>query len=346
MKKVLALITLALFALTAPAFAAKYTMKISHAAPASKEADDHMAALFMKAYIEQGSGGQIEVQIFPANQLGSFSEVMQQLQGNAVEVASVSSGGYVNFAPELQLLDLPYLIKNDAIAEKFMEGKFIPRMRQHILSKRDNTLLVAAANSGGWRSFLTTKKQIKTPADMAGVKVRTINSPLQQELVKSMGGIPIAVPWAEVYTSLATGLAEGTKNNIYDIMVNKFDEFLNYAVIDRHAYLFGFHFISKKWLESLPEDLQKVVIGGIQEAAKVQIQFLKRLDMEYLDKFAANGGTVYTPNAEDRKKFQEAAKPLIDWYVGKYGQEWLDYYLDCLKEAEVEADKEMSLPQG
>lgn len=344
MKKVLVLLSLVMFVFAAPVHAAEYTMKISHAAPASKDADDHMAALFMKAYIEQGSGGRIEVQIFPANQLGSFSEVMEQLQANAVEVACVSSGGYVSFAPELQILDLPYLIKNDAIAERLMEGKFITRMRQQILSKRNNTLLVAAANSGGWRSFLTTKKQIKTPADLKGVKIRTINSPLQQELVKSMGGIPVAVPWSEVYTGLATGLAEGTKNNVYDIMVNKFDEFLKYAVIDRHVYLFGFHFISKSWLESLPPELQTVVIGGIQEAAKVQVQFLKRLDMEYLDKFAAKGGKVYMPTAADRAKFEESAKPLIKWYVDKYGQEWLDYYLECLKEAEVEVNKNMSLP--
>ena len=86
--------------------------------------------------------------------------------------------------------------------------------------------LMVISNTGGWRNFATTtSKQIKTPADVeARLKIRTIPAEIQQEMVRQLGGNPTAVAWPEVYTSLATGVVEGTKNGITDIMNMKFPE--------------------------------------------------------------------------------------------------------------------------
>lgn len=335
MKKVsVILAAMLLFASASVSMAADYVMKISHPAPVSDQADDHVAALFLKSFVESNSNGRIEVQIFPANQLGSFQDVMQQLQVGTLEVADISSGGFTSFAPELQVLDLPYLFRNDAVAEEFMRGRFIERMRGKIMEHMDNALLVCASNSGSWRSFLTTDKLITSADDLKGVKIRTISSPLQQQFVKELGGVPVAVPWGEVYTGLASGLVSGTKNALFDIMVNKFDEYIKNATLDKHAYLFGFWFVSNSWLNSLPEDLQNIVVSGISQAGVVQTMFNKRIDAGSVATFTANGGKVHMLTDSERQTFLKAKQAMIDWYVNKYGTTWYDYLSEDLAAAE------------
>ena len=83
--------------------------------------------------------------------------------------------------------------------------------------------------------------------------MRTMNHPLHMEIARSLGMSPTPVAWGELYTSLPTGVVEGTKNAVTDIMPNKMDEVLRYATMDEHAYLWGFMAVSQSFLDSLPE---------------------------------------------------------------------------------------------
>jgi hypothetical protein len=87
-----------------------------------------------------------------------------------------------------------------------MEGQFFDKMGAAIKEKMSNVVLAAVCDGGRWRSFYTTDKQIKSAADMKGLKIRTINSPLQQEFVNKLGGSATPVSWGELYTALATGV--------------------------------------------------------------------------------------------------------------------------------------------
>ncbi len=326
--------------LATPAAAQQYTLKYGHVDTPSDKADDHVAGLFLKAFLESRSQGRIKVEIYPASQLGNFRELIEGVQLGTLELTNTTVGGANSFFPQIQVTDIPYMYRDDLVAEKMTQSWFFDEVRDAFLAKTGNVRLAAVGNTGRWRSFFTTRKQIKSAADLAGVKIRTINSPLQIEMVKYLGGNPTPVAWGELYTALATGVVEGTKNAVSDIVGKKMHEHLKYVVLDEHAYLFAFWWLSESWLKSLPADLQALVLDGIRQTAALQSEFNKYLETVLSAEFVAAGGTIYAPTPEEKATFQ-AAKPVIkDWFVNNIedGQLWYDKLAKAVAEAEAAVD--------
>lgn len=316
--------------------AADFTLKISHAGPATMENDDYVGSTSLKEYIEKRSGGRIAVEIYPGNQLGNYQEVIEQINSGALECAHTSIGGITPFIPELAVVDLPYLLPGDDIVYKFMDGSFTSKMAAAIQEKLPNVRLVGVSDGGRWRSFFTTKP-VHNAGDLKGMKIRTINSPLQQEFVRMLGAAATPVAWGELYTALATGQVEGTKNATPDIISNKFNEVVKYVILDRHTFLFGYYFVSDSWLKSLPADLQRVVLNGFAYAAKKQTTFNKDVEDSANERFVKGGGTIYTPTAADRATFLGARNAMKEWYVKKYGDKWLNTLTEAVDEAKARA---------
>ncbi len=335
----LAALTMAFGVVAGPALAQDFTMKIAHAGPATMENDDYVGSTSLKEYIEEKSDGKIAVEIFPGNQLGNYQEVMEQVNAGALEVAHVSIGGVTPFIPELAVVDLQYILPNDQVAYAFMEGSFTDKMRDAVMDKLSNVRLAAVSDGGRWRSFFTTSP-VRNAADLEGMKIRTISSPLQQEFVRSLGASATPIAWGELYTALATGVVDGTKNGTPDIMSNKFNESVKNVILDRHTFLFGYYFVSDSWLNGMPEDLQKVVLDGFTHAAAKQTKFNADVEASANEAFVAAGGEVYEPTEEDRATFMGARQAMQDWYVEKYGDAWLNTMLEAVAEAEAVVAKQ------
>jgi TRAP-type C4-dicarboxylate transport system substrate-binding protein len=182
---------------------------------------------------------------------------------------------------------------------------------------------MAVSNTGGWRNFASTDAQIRTPADIKGRKFRTISAPVQQELVRQLGGNPTPVAWSEVYTALATGVVEGTKNGIQDIVGMKLHEQIKFITLDGHSYMGGLWWFSEVTWQELPPDIQRIVYDGFQELKTVTRGVIKRREIDAYREFEESGGTLYVPTVEEKLEFREAAGGMRDWYVGQYGSEWL-----------------------
>ena len=251
-------------------------------------------------------------------------------------------GGMNQFFPELQVTDIPYMFRDDLVAERVGQGPFYDQVREAILKRTGNVRLVGVGNTGRFRSFYTTKKQIKSAKDLVGVKMRTINSPLQIEMVKYLGGNPTPVAWGELYTALATGVVEGTKNAASDIVSNKMNENLKYVVLDEHAYLYGFYWMSDSWLKTLPQDLKELVVDGVKQMAAVQQEFNKHLDIIFLEEFIKTGGTVYVPTTAEKATFQAAKPEMRKWFMAnvKDGKMWVEKLEKAVAQAEAEIDAE------
>jgi tripartite ATP-independent transporter DctP family solute receptor len=330
-------VALAVMFAAAPVQAADFTMMLSHAGPASDINDDYVGATALKKYIEEKSGGKVKVEIYPGNQLGNYQEVMEQIQADALQAAHTSIAGITPFMPELAVLDLQYVIPGDEVVYKLMQGKFFDQMGAAIKGKMSNVVLASVCDGGRWRSFYTTGKQIKVAGDMKGLKIRTINSPLQQEFVNQLGGSATPVSWGELYTALATGVVDGTKNATPDIISNKFNESIKFGTLDRHTFLFGFYWLNDAWLKGLPQDMQKVVLDGFKHAAAVQTKFNKNQEDKANAMFIKGGGTIYEPNAQERTTFLSARNAMMDWYKGKYGDKWLQVLMSSVEQAKKEA---------
>lgn len=324
------------------ASAADFTLKYGHPGPVGPDSDDHVAGEFLKFFLEARSNGRIEVQIFPGSQLGSFREMVEQVNANTLELAHTALGGLVGFMPELQVIELPYVIRDDAVAECMVRGPFFEDARKTFLEKSGNVNLVGIGNTGRFRNFFTKEKLVKTAADLEGVKMRVINSQLPVEMMKFYNANPTPVAWGELYTSLATGVVEGTKNAVTDIIPNKMDEVLKYSTVDEHAYLYGFMAVSQDFLESLPDDLRALTVSGIRQMADVQLEFNKGAEAKQSAAFIAGGGEIYVPTEDDMQTFRAVKEPMREWYVNQFGNEWYDKYANAAADCEKQVDADLA----
>jgi TRAP-type C4-dicarboxylate transport system substrate-binding protein len=325
----------------APATAQEFVLKYGHVGPATEVSDDHIPGVWLKSFLESRSQGRIKVEIYPASQLGGFRELVEQIQLGTLELAHTSVGGINAFVPEIQVTDLPYLLRDDRVAEAINRTSFFPFLRDAVLEKTGNIRLVTIANTGRWRSFFTTTRPVQSVQDLQALKIRVVDSPIQLEFMRALGANPVAIPWGEVYTSLATGVAEGMNIAATDIVPNRMHDYLKHLMLDDHLYLYGFYWISDSWLMGLPEELRTLVIDGVVQMGEIQANWNKQYESRSLEEFAAGGGTIHVPTAEQKAELTARAARLKDWFAERYDRAWLDAWLTAIAEAEamVEADR-------
>jgi TRAP-type C4-dicarboxylate transport system substrate-binding protein len=203
-------------------------------------------------------------------------------------------------------------------------------------------------NTGGWRNFANTKRRIAEPADMEGLKIRTVVADLPQELVKALGASPTPIPWPELFTSFQTGVVEGSKNGITDIMGMKFpDAGLQYVTLDGHAYMGALWWMSNQSFQAMPEDMRRVVVDGFYALQQATFASPKRKSIAAYEEFVAGGGDLYVPTPDQKAAFKEAASPVYDWFKSNVtrGDEIFTALTDAVAaaEAEIDADRAKDL---
>ena len=258
---------------TAPlaAWAAGHTEFTLRATANSNENDeDYDGLVVFKNHVELASNGRIAVEIFMGTQLcGNGTECTQGVADGNIDVYVSTSGGFAGIFPYVQVFDLPYLMADDRVAEAALENgtPFMDLLQSKVLEDSGEAIrLMTIGNTGGWRNFANTKGRVTQPSDMDGLKVRTVVADIPQELVKALGGAPTPIPWPELFTSLQTGVVEGSKNGITDIMGMKFPEAgLQYVTLDGHAYMGALWIMNNEKLQAMPADLQRVVADGFYQ---------------------------------------------------------------------------------
>ena len=279
--------------------------------------EDYDGLVVFKNYVEAASNGAIAVELFIGTQLCSKgAECLQGISDGSIDIYISTSGGASGIFPYVQVLDLPYLMANDRIAEEVLAGDFTRTMRKMALADSNDTIrLMTIGNTGGWRNFANTKRRVTQPTDMKGLKIRTVVADLPQELVKAMGASPTPIPWPELFTSFQTGVVEGSKNGITDIMGMKFpDAGLKYVTLDGHAYMGALWWMNNQKFMSMPEDLRRVMVDGFAALQQATFASPKRKSIKAYEEFVAAGGDLYVPSPEEKAKFKTAAAPVYDWF--------------------------------
>jgi len=291
----------------------------------SSDDEDYVGALAFKESVERAAGGRIVVQVFPSGQFcGSERECMEALQGGILEIHQATIGGLAALFGPAQAIDLPYTFADDAIAECVMDGPLLQDIGAAILEQGLGVRLMAVGNTGGWRSFATTNRRIASPADLKGLRIRTLPSALEQEMVRELGASPTSLPWSEVYYALSAGLLDGTKNSVQDVVGMKLHEHIRFLFVDRHSYMGAMWWYSEKQWRALPDDLKPMVAEGFHTLARATREAAASREAPALQAFAAAGGVVDVATPVQRAEFRAATSGLRDWYVRRYGRMWLD----------------------
>jgi TRAP-type C4-dicarboxylate transport system substrate-binding protein len=303
-----------------------------------------------KNYVENASNGAIEVELFIGTQLCSNgAECLQGVADGSIDIYISTSGGASGIFPYVQVLDLPYLMTDDRIAETVLSGDFTRTLRDMALEDSGGMIrLMTIGNTGGWRNFANTERRIEGPDDVAGLKLRTVVADLPQELVRTLGASPTPIPWPELYTSLQTRVVEGTANGITDIMGMKFPEAgLRYLTLDGHSYMAAIWVMNNEAFASMPPEMQRVVVDGFAALQQATFASPKRKSIQAYEDFVAGGGDLYVPSPEQKQAFQDAAAPVYDWFGENVdgGAEMLAAFREAIAQAEetVNAQRDAAL---
>jgi TRAP-type C4-dicarboxylate transport system substrate-binding protein len=336
--------TAALLATPLTALADGHTEFTIRATANSNENDeDYDGLVVFKNYVEAASNGRVAVELFIGTQLcATGAECLEGVSEGSIDVYISTSGGAAGIFPYVQVLDLPYLMASDRVAEFVLTGDFTRTMRDMALETSGDTIrLMTIGNTGGWRNFANTQRRVAMPSDMEGLKIRTVVADLPQELVRALGASPTPIPWPELFTSFQTGVVEGSKNGITDIMGMKFpDAGLQYVTLDGHAYMGALWWMNNANFMAMPEDLRRVVVDGFSQLQQATFASPKRKSIAAYEAFVEGGGDLYVPSPEEKAAFAEAATPVQAWFRGNVdgGDQILDALIAAVDEAEAELE--------
>lgn len=340
MKKIFKpLMLVAMMAFTSVAQAADFTIRAT--ANSNENDEDYDGLVVFKNYVESASNGAISVELFIGTQLCSKgAECLQGVADGSIDVYISTSGGAAGIFPYVQILDVPYLMSDDRIAEHVLSSDFTRTLRDMALKDSGNKIrLMTVGNTGGWRNFANTKRPVQNPSDMKGLKIRTVVADLPQELVKALGASPTPIPWPELFTSLQTGVVEGSKNGITDIMGMKFpDAGLQYVTLDGHAYMGALWWMNNDKFMAMPEDLRHVVVDGFYQLQQATFASPKRKSIKAYADFVAGGGNLYVPTPAEKAAFRDAAEPVYSWFKSNVdgGKEVFDAFTSAVAAAEAD----------
>ena len=319
--------------------AADYTIRAT--ANSNENDEDYDGLVVFKNYVESASNGAIAVELFIGTQLCSKgAECLQGVADGSIDVYISTSGGAAGIFPYVQILDVPYLMSDDRIAEHVLSGDFTRKLRAMALKDSGNKIrLMTVGNTGGWRNFANTKRRVQNPGDMSGLKIRTVVADLPQELVRALGASPTPIPWPELFTSFQTGVVEGSKNGITDIMGMKFpDAGLKYVTLDGHAYMGALWWMNNDKFMSMPEGLRTVVADGFYQLQQATFASPKRKSIQAYADFVAGGGDLYVPTPAEKAAFKKAAAPVYDWFKSNVdgGEEVFSAFTAAVAKAETD----------
>lgn len=307
-----------------PAYAEK-VIKLSHLNPGDpfNNLSGAMTTVF-KSLVEAGTNGEVTVQVFSDGQLGKDAEVIQQTMEGVIQSNISSSGGVASVYPLIGVFDLPFLFPNIETVHEVMDinNPFGQTLAADI-EKKTGLKVIGLLDSGGYFAITNSKRPIKSLADMKDLRIRTMTLPTHEAIISSLGGKPTALPWAEVYTALQTGVADGQMNPVPMIAFAKFDEVQKYLTLTQHIITPYVWFMNKDFYNSLTPN-ERYVVDYAAKAAVTAGRGISRI-VEASDRglpYLSKKMEVNSLPPSELKAFAEASQPAVKKLIAeKFGDE-------------------------
>lgn len=333
MKKILALVLAAMMVFTFAACSSgsddpagetggdekTFVMKLAH--DLSEDTPQHQGSQIFEQLVEENSGGRIDVQIFPAGQLGTDIEAAEMMQNNSVQAGLIPTAKLSGFHAPLQVLDLPYLFPSREVMYATLDD---PEFKATLFDPMlDINLKGLSFWESGFKQF-TANKELTKPSDFDGLKFRVMESPLLIAQYKALGANPVPIDFAETYNALQQKVVDGQENPLVSITKMKFYEVQTNMTISNHGYLAYAFLVSKEFWDSLPEDLQAVVEEAANSAAQEERQITINNENGYIQTIKDSGTAVTTLTDEQISVFSEFMKPVHEEFRDVIGSDVLN----------------------
>lgn len=308
------------------------TIRFAHVDPDDWQSSKKGAAAHMFKNIVE-SETEHSVDIYPAASLGDEDELIQQAMDGTTQVVMVS-GAMSKICPAAGVLDIPYMFETPLVAWKVLEGEFGNALAEHCLDQTG--LRTLGYGETGVRHFTNSVHEIRTPADMEGLKFRVQDIPLYVEMVEGLGAQPTPIAWSELPTALSTGVVDGQENPVGTIYNNNLHELQDYLTLDGHIYAADFLVINDAYFQSLSEADREVIQRAGVMAGMMGRSIQQFTTAQGLKAVQEEGMQVYSPTSEELAQFREQAQPpVIAWLKEDLGSdaEWIQHLQDAVADA-------------
>lgn len=244
---------------------AQTKLRFAHAGP--ETSSQHLAALEFAKTVKERSQGKLDIQIFPASQLGNDAIVIGAVRGGTVDMMMAGSGNFAGLNSRLEVLDIPFLFRDREHAYKAVDQQVGQELGKAL---EPSGLKQLAFWEVGFRSISTKNKPVRTPADVKGLKIRTQQNPVHIQAWKLLGTNPVPMPLSELYGALESGAVDAQEHPIEITYSAKFYEVQKHLTLTRHAFTAMPVVLNKAKFDGLSPDLQKVLIDAAGEAKLFQ----------------------------------------------------------------------------
>jgi tripartite ATP-independent transporter DctP family solute receptor len=282
------------------------TIKLAHGLDMSHPV--HKAMEFMATDLEKRSGGTMSIQIYPNQQLGNERQTLELLQIGSLGMTKVSAAVMENFAPNMKVFGLPFLFRDRAHAFRVLDGE----IGQELLDGGQKYWLKGLGYyDSGSRSFYTKDRPINQPEDLAGLKIRVMESVTAMNMVNSLGGSPTPISWGELYTSLQQGVVDGAENNPPSFYLSRHYEVCKYYTLDEHTTVPDVLIMGTHLWNSLNKEQQKWVQASSTASVIYQRKLWAQAEKEALEEVQKAGVQITRP---DKTLFQDKVTSMYEDY--------------------------------
>ncbi|EWH00898.1 TRAP transporter substrate-binding protein [Halomonas sp. BC04] len=278
-----------------------------------------VGAQAFKAKLEELSDGAFTVNEHTSGSLGGEREMIEGLQIGTVDLVITSTGPLGNFVPETYVLDLPFLFEDYDQARCVLDGE----LGDELLGKVGQHDLVGLAwTENGFRHLTNSRREVLSPADADGLRVRTMENEVHQEAFRQLGARPTPMAFPELFTALQQGTVDGQENPITVIVATNFWEVQDHLSLTGHVYSPAILLGSPIMFDGLSEEEQEWFREAARASAEATRGEVSRLEEEGVALLEENGMTVQTDI--DIGPFQEAVQPAYEIFTSQHGSDMLE----------------------
>ncbi len=277
-----------------------------------------IGAQYFADIVAAKSGNKLQVKLFPGGQLGGDLQTVSALQGGTIEMTILNAGILSAQVRQFAVFDLPFLFADFAQADAVTDGAFGKGLLARLT---DKNLVGLAYWDLGFRNLTNSKRPINKVEDIAGLKIRVIQSPIYVDLFNALGANATPMPFPELYPALEQRAVDGQENPVTVIRSSKFNEVQKHLAMTRHVYNPQALLISKKLWDTLSTGEQKIIADAAAEATRYQRQVSRKQADEALDELKKSGMQISEFSPAELARLRERVKPVIDKYSAAVGEE-------------------------
>ncbi len=266
------------------------TIKLAHGLDVKHSV--HIAMVAMATRVDELSGGKMKIEIYPSGQLGSERECLELLQLGSLDITKVSAAVMEGFVEEYKALGIPYIFRDKQHAFSVLDGP----IGKEILQKGEEFWLRGLCfYDAGARSFYTSKP-VYSPDDLAGLKIRVMESITAVNMVRAFGASPTPISWGELYTALQGGVVDGAENNPPSFYLSHHYEVCKFYTLDEHTMIPDVLLISTLAWNKLSQQEHEWLQQAVDESVNVQRELWRKSEEEALTEVKKAGVEVIIPD--------------------------------------------------